>query len=199
MIRILTYIGLFIAVWLPLIDYAVLRPKRKALPGARLRGFEGLVYLGFIGSVLLMALSSFGMIAVGKPMHRWMLVLHMSVAPAFSVCLTLLALMWAEQSQFRGERAIESAAAGERFYPGEKLAFWITVAAGFVTIATAMLGMMTWFGSDGQVTLLNLHRIAALVVLISAVFHGARVLFGRPSATHEATTTAARRPQETSV
>jgi hypothetical protein len=184
-IRTLTYIGIAIAVWLPLIDYAVMRPKRKALPGARLRAFEGLVYLGFLACVLLMAVSSFGMIAVGQHMHRWMLIVHMTFAPPFAVCLTLLALMWAEQSQFRGERAAESAALGERFYPGEKLAFWVTVAAGFVTITTAMLGMMTWFGSDGQVVLLNVHRIAALVVLVSAIFHGARVLMGRPAAAAE--------------
>ncbi|HYE21551.1 MAG TPA: hypothetical protein VEA69_24105 [Tepidisphaeraceae bacterium] len=184
-IRILTYIGIVLAVWLALIDYAVMRPKRKALPGARLRGFEGLVYLGFLGCVLLMSVSSFGMIAVGEHMHRWMLIVHMSVAPPYAVCLTILALMWAEQSQFRGERAAESAALGERFYPGEKLAFWVTVAAGFVTIATAMLGMMTWFGSDGQIVLLNTHRIAALVVLVSAVFHGTRVLLGRPAAAVE--------------
>lgn len=180
MIRTLTIIGLIIAVWLPLIDYAVLRPKRKALPGSRLRAFEALVYLVFLGAVLLMTVSSFGMIIVGQAMHRWMLVLHMSIAPVFAVCLTLLALMWAEQSQIR---AVDTP--GERFYTGEKLGFWVTVAAGFMTITSAMLGMMTWFGSDGQLTLLNIHRISALVVVISAVYHGTRLLLGRPAAIRE--------------
>jgi hypothetical protein len=42
-----------------------------------------------------------------------------------------------------------------------------------------MLGMMTWFGSDGQITLLRIHRYSGLLLLICAVFHGYRLHVGR--------------------
>jgi hypothetical protein len=173
MLRTLTTIGLLVAIALPLWDYAMFRPGRRALTGARTHKIEWLIYLVFLVSVLLMALSSFGMILVGEAMHGWMLILHMSVAGMFAVALTALALLWSEQASFTRDPAT-------RFYTGEKVAFWLTLLAGLSTILSAMLGMMSWFGTVGQSSLLDVHRYSALVLLITAIFHGYRLLVGRP-------------------
>jgi hypothetical protein len=149
------------------------RPGRRMLVGARTHAIERLIYLVFLIAVLLMALSSFGMILAGQSMHGWMLILHMSVAGLFAVALTALALLWAEQASFTRDPAA-------RFYTGEKVAFWLTVAAGFSTILSAMLGMMSWFGTVGQSVLLDIHRYSALVLLITVIFQGYRLLVGRP-------------------
>jgi hypothetical protein len=173
MLRTLTTIGLLVAIALPLWDYAMFRPGRRTLVGARTHAIERLIYFVFLIAVLLMALSSFGMILVGESMHGWMLILHMSVAGLFAVALTALALLWAEQASFTRDPAT-------RFYTGEKVAFWLTVLAGFSTILSAMLGMMSWFGTVGQSVLLDIHRYSALTLLITAIFHGYRLLVGRP-------------------
>jgi hypothetical protein len=177
MIRTLTVIGLIVAIWLPLMDVAVFRKKRRALgDAARWRGLEFLTYVVFFGAVLLMALSSFGMILVGQHMHRWMLILHMSVAPVFAIAITLLAFLWAEQASFAPREH-----ARERFYLGEKAAFWLIVVTAFLTITSAMVGMMTWFGTVGQDFLLNLHRYSSLTMLVTSVFLACRLWFGRSS------------------
>ena len=177
MLRTLTTIGLLVAVALPLWDLAMFRPGRRALAAApRVFWIERVIYALFLIAVLLMALSSFGMILVGQSMHGWMLILHMSVAGMFAVALTALAVLWAEQASFTRDPAA-------RFYTGEKVAFWLTVAAGFSTILSAMLGMMSWFGTVGQSILLDVHRYSALVLLICAIFHGYRLLMGRPRGT----------------
>src|SRR3954453_16128963 len=174
MLRTLTTIGLLVAIALPLWDLAMFRPGRRALAAtARVFWIERAIYAVFLVAVLLMALSSFGMILVGQSMHGWMLILHMSVAGMFAVALTALALLWAEQASFNRDPAT-------RFYTGEKVAFWLTVAAGFSTILSAMLGMMSWFGTIGQSILLDVHRYSALTLLITAIFHGYRLLVGRP-------------------
>jgi hypothetical protein len=177
MLRTLTTIGILIAIALPLIDMALFRPTRRGLGSARLLRIERLIYLLFLLAVLLQAISSFGMIIVGQRMHGWMLVLHMSVAGLFAVTLTVLAVLWAEQASFERAPAVPRSA---RFYAGEKVAFWLTLIAGTSTILSAMLGMMTWFGSEGQITLLRIHRYSALLLLICVVFHGYRLLAGRP-------------------
>ena len=177
MLRMLILLGLLIAIALPLIDAAMFRPRRKALSSPLLRG-ERLIYLVFVVAVALMALSSLGMLVVGQRMHRWMLILHMTVAPLFAIAVTGLALLWAEQNTL--ERAAETGLAA-RFHPGEKLAFWVVVVTGLLTIATAMLGMMSWYGSDAQEVLLDVHRYSALVLLIATVFHAYRLLAGRPA------------------
>jgi hypothetical protein len=176
MLRTLTTIGLLIAVALPLLDLAIFRPNRRALANPRFPKIERLIYLAFLFAVVVQALSSFGSILYGQAMHHWALVIHMSVAGLFAVTLTALALLWAEQATF--------GPAGEpRFHRGEKTAFWLTVLAGFLTITSAMLGMMSWFGSGWQITLLDLHRYSALVLVIVAVFHGYRLLVGRTKVT----------------
>jgi hypothetical protein len=179
MLRMLILLGLLVAIALPLIDAAVFRPRRRALVGGALLKGERLMYLVFVIAVALMAVSSLGMLLIGDRMTRWMLILHMSVAPLFAIVLTALALLWAEQN------ALERDAAGlaDRFYPGEKFTFWLVVLAGLTTIATAMLGMMSWFGSDAQQTLLNVHRYSALSLLIATVYHAYRLLAGRPRIT----------------
>ena len=172
MLRTLTTIGILLAIALPLIDAALFKPGRRSLGAIRLLRIERLVYGLFLLAVLLQAISSFGMIVVGQRMHGWMLVLHMSSAGLFAITLTVLAVLWAEQSSFETTGA-------PMFHTGEKVAFWLTLMAGFSTILSAMLGMMTWFGSDGQITLLRIHRYSGLLLLICAVFHGYRLLVGR--------------------
>jgi hypothetical protein len=177
MLRSLIIIGVLIAIALPLIDLALFRPARRSLANARLLRIERLIYLVFLVALLLQALSSFGMLLVGEPrMHGWMLILHMSVAGLFAVTLTALAILWAEQATFGRPEA------DNRFFTGEKVAFWLTLVAGLATILSAMLGMMSWFGTPGQLALLNVHRYSALVLLICAIFQGYRLLMGRPAA-----------------
>ena len=181
MLRMLILLGLLVAIALPLIDAAVFRPRRRALPQSRLSRAELLIYVLFVFSVGLMALSSLGMLLAGQRMHRWMLILHMSVAPLFAIALTVLALLWAEQNA--AERVATSAGGAstdDRFLPGEKLAFWLVVVTGLVTTASAMLLMMSWFGSDAQHTLLNLHIYGGLILLIATVYQAYRLLAGRP-------------------
>src|SRR5438445_13879702 len=98
MLRTLTTIGILIAIALPLLDLAIYRPGRRALASARLNRIERLLYLIFLTAVGLQAISSFGMILTGQRMHGWMLIIHMSVAGLFAVTLTILGVLWAEQS-----------------------------------------------------------------------------------------------------
>jgi hypothetical protein len=100
----------------------------------------------------------------------------MSVAGLFAVTLTALALLWAEQSSFE-------ITAARRFYLGEKTSFWLVILAGFLTLVSALFGMLSWFGSDAQNTLFQVHRYSALALVICAIFNGYRVFLGRPRIT----------------
>jgi hypothetical protein len=164
---------ILIAIALPLLDAALFRPGRRSLGSLRLLKLERLIYLFFLLAVAIQAVSSFGSILLHGRMSGWWHVLHMSVAGLFAVTLTAMALLWAEQSSFeRGD--------SRRFYLGEKASFWLIILAGFVTLVSALLGMMSWFGSGAQNTLFEIHRYSALALVICALFNGYRVLLGRP-------------------
>jgi hypothetical protein len=80
----------------------------------------------------------------------------MTIAPLFALAVAALAVMWAGGSRW----TIET---------------WLVMLGSFVTIATAMLAMMTWFGSDGQRWLLNVHRLSGMIVVIAAAGQAGRV------------------------
>lgn len=166
---------ILIAIALPLLDAALLRPNRKSLGSLRLAAVERLVYFLFLLAILLQAITSFGSILRFGGMHGWMHIMHMSVAGLFAVTLTALSLLWAEQSSFeRGD--------SRRFYLGEKASFWFIILAGFLTLVSALLGMAAWYSTDTQALLFKIHRYSALVLVIVTLFNGYRVLIGRPSA-----------------
>ena len=168
MIQALSILAILLAIGLPLLDFAVFRPRRHTFgrDSGALRGLERTIYLVFLAALAGMVVSSIFMLAIGDRMHRWMLILHMTLAPVFALCVTGLALLWAYD-------------AGDRFARAERVAFCVVVVASFLTITSALLGMMTWFGSDGQRTLLNLHRYGALVLFVAAAYQAWRLLTKR--------------------
>ena len=167
MFQALSIIALVLAIGLPLLDLAVFRPRRRATAPAEasIRGVEWAIYLLFLIALVGMVVSSILMLAIGERMHRWMLIVHMSIAPLFAICIAALALLWAEMN------------ASPRMPAGTRLVFWLVVLSALVTIVSALLGMMTWFGSIGQEILLNLHRISAMVLLVAAACQAGRLLF----------------------
>ena len=173
MIRALSILGLLMAVALPLLDYAVFRPRRIASGAtAAMRRAERLIHAAFLIALAGMALSGIAPLAFGERMHGWLLILHMTLAPLFSACIAALALLWTVQARPARSDPFEPA----RVSTGDAVTMWLVVAAGFVTILSAMLGMMSWFGSDAQEVLLNLHRVSAIVLTVAAARQALRLL-----------------------
>jgi hypothetical protein len=180
MFQVLSILAIVVALWLALMDYAVFRPRRRAAgrDGAVLRAAETGIYLLFLLALALMALSSIVMLAVGSHMHRWMLMLHVSVAPLFAICVTALAVVWSGMARRppAGMATDPALAPPAYFQSGERCAFWAVVVTSFLTIATAMLFMMSWFGTDWQRTLLNVHRVSAMILMVAATYQAVRLL-----------------------
>jgi hypothetical protein len=177
MMQLLSILAILMAIALPVVDYVAFRPRRRAFgrDDAALRGVERAVYLVFLVALAGMVVSSIFMLAFGERMHRWMLILHMTLAPLFALCVTALAVLWqstaADDDNPRGPRGPREPGRG-----GERIAFCIVIVASFLTILSAMLGMMTWFGSDGQEILLNFHRISSFVLFVAAAYLAWRLL-----------------------
>lgn len=146
----LSIIAIVLAVALPAFDLAVVRPRRSV----ESRRGERLVYLIFLIALALMALSSILLLAFGQPMRGWMLIVHMSIAPVFAVAIAALAVLWADRPT---------------------VVVWVVLAAGFVTILSALFSMMTWFGSGWQRLLLDMHRISSMILVVAAAVQAARI------------------------
>lgn len=153
----LSILTIVLAVALPAFDLAVVRPRRQQPR----EGFERLVYVVFLAALALMVVSSILPLAFGWHMRGWLLILHMSIAPLFAIAVALLALLWADRPS---------------------IVLWVVLATAFITIVSALFCMMTWFGSDWQRTLLDTHRVSAMVLLIAAAVQAARAYLATGSA-----------------
>lgn len=108
--------------------------------------FKWTVDMGLIACTVYLALSGvIGWFCGG--MSGWWLVLHMVAGGGFATCAVILMAL----------RATERT---KTLLPGAAWLFWVVFAAG--TVFTAVMPMMTVFGSHGQEILLWSHRCVAL-------------------------------------
>jgi hypothetical protein len=132
--------------------------------------WDVLIYLGTLGCVAVLGVTSFGAVMRYGMLDGWPLFLHMCGAGAFTAVLPLLALSWAHINRFEvGPGADQTRAPKFSWLP--KLMFWLILAGGFVVTMTMLVSMLPIFGSDGLHTLLDLHRYSGLVVVVALALH----------------------------
>lgn len=116
--------------------------------------------IGLLGllSFLVLLVTGFGPLWFGGRLSGWLLMVHVTFAAVFIGCAALMALGWAQGMVFRGVSAV-----------GEKLCFWALVFVSLPLSLSSILSMFTFFGTDGQEFLFDLHRWTALVFSCIAV------------------------------
>jgi hypothetical protein len=133
-----------------------------------------LVYLGTLGSVAVLGVTSFvAMIRFGA-LGGWWLFIHMFGAGAFTVALPVLALTWCQANRFgcsAQPACDEGQAPTSRFPCLAKAMFWVILAAGLVVTGTMLLSMLPLFGTQGLELLLDVHRYAGLAVVAAMILH----------------------------
>jgi len=118
----------------------------------------------------------------GYHLHGYLLMLHVSCAPVFIICVAFLGLTWAHANTFVSQngKAI-LALLGIARVPGDsrdddfglvrKCCFWALLALSLPLTLSIILSMFPLFGTDGQYALFYLHRYTALAfTLITFIY-----------------------------
>jgi cytochrome b subunit of formate dehydrogenase len=142
-----------------------------------------LTYLLTILCVLILAVTGFiPVILLGQHLSGVLLILHVSVAPVFAICMALIALFWAHQNQFLpkdwlwfkrlfNQSGNKKLALSEKSISGEKVGYWLLLLISLPLILSILLSMFKFFGTDGQAFLLKLHGYCALFFVLIAIVH----------------------------
>jgi len=154
-----------------------------------------LIYLGAIGSVVVLAGTSFYSVLAHGAMHGWFLFLHLFGAGAFVVFLLLIAVMWAVPSKLFSappapadeplDRQVTidtidvHPPSASRFHWIAKVAFWLMLISGVVTAGTMLVSMLPLLGTADMNQMITLHRYAGLVLVVATVVHLYTVLLSR--------------------
>jgi hypothetical protein len=144
------------------------RGSSVAQPRSRWNLWEKLIYLVTLGSVALLAVTSFGSMLRFGVLEGWALFAHMFGAGALVGILPLVAMTWSNANRF-GQQSVRNRP--PRFFWFSKAMFWILLAGGFVVTVTMLLSMLPFYGTDGLHVLLDIHRYSGLIVVVALLFH----------------------------
>jgi hypothetical protein len=134
-----------------------------------------IVYLFTLFLFFIMAISAFiPIILFGDGLGGLFLLLHVSVAPLFSVFLATLIILFAHSNRFNNNDLDNSKQKG-RFIFNQmgyiKISFWFIVLFSIPLMISVILSMFPLFGTEGQLYLLEIHRYCSLIIIILVILH----------------------------
>ena len=142
---------------------------------ANLTLLKRMIYLFTLFLFFILALSAFiPLILFGDSLSGIFLLIHVSVAPLFSIFLAILIILFAHSNQFSKYDLDNSKNNGIFIFNQMgyiKITFWLIVFFSIPTMISVILSMFPLFGTEGQLYLLEIHRYSTLIVLILVILH----------------------------
>jgi hypothetical protein len=127
-------------------------------------------------SFLFLAASGFGFaVFTSRGIFGLPLLFHVIAGGIFAACLSVLVLVRAREHTSLQETPSSPEFSGNPSSPlpspGLFISslFWLFVVSGLFLIATALLSMLPYFTSRGQLELVQIHRYSALIALLTAI------------------------------
>jgi cytochrome b subunit of formate dehydrogenase len=146
-----------------------------------------LAYLLALVCFVVLALTGFyPVLILGEHISGFLVMLHVTFAPVLTVCLAVLAVMWASNCRFTAGdwpwferivqrvtsvRSVDKTAKSKSSGLGQKITFWLII---FLTLPLALsivISMFPLFGTHGQELLLGLHRNIAYIFTVVVIVH----------------------------
>ena len=117
-------------------------------------------FISFIG----MAITGFFPLILGNTtLNRWWMILHVSIAPLFSILLAIGALYCAKKMGIDFKDSPESKLS--------RILFWFFLFLFIPNALSILFSMNTWFVSSTQYVVLKVHFYSAIVMLLLVILH----------------------------
>lgn len=154
------------------------RERRRLGPGSTLDNLRRMAYGLSVAFFLLLGLTGFlPVLILGDRLSGTLLIVHVTVAPLFALCLCALALLWAhrlrfdeEDWQFVLEPAHRKAPRLERRVRlALKVGFWLVLLFSLPLMGSIILSLFPLFGTEGETLLIRVHGYSALLFLAASI------------------------------
>jgi cytochrome b subunit of formate dehydrogenase len=146
-----------------------------------------LVYLLALVCFVVLALTGFyPVLVLGEHITGYLVMLHVTFATVLTVCVAVLAVMWASNCRFTAgdwpwfERIVQrvtSVKSADKGTPrkssglGQKITFWLIIFLILPLALSIVISMFHLFGTHGQKLLLGLHRDIAYIFTVVVIVH----------------------------
>ena len=126
--------------------------RRNIVNTLWLISFFGMVITGFIPLIL-----------GNTGLNGWWMILHVSIAPLFSISLAILALYCAKNMGIDFKNVSESGLS--------RIFFWLFLFLFIPNALSILFSMNTWFVSSTQYVFLKVHFYSAIGMLLLVILH----------------------------
>lgn len=129
------------------------------------------IYVGLAISYGYLSLSGFIFAFIGVRLFGVFLLLHVVLGSLFAICLCLAVIL---RARYYVWREADGAAENLKTREGKRklwqvMLFWIFAASGLSLVVTALGQMLPFFSLRAQLVIFNLHRYAALAILLAGI------------------------------
>ncbi len=153
--------------------------------------WERFLHLVLLVLFLVLAVTAYwASIGWGGPMAGYSLMIHTTCGAVFGVAVAATLITWAAGHAFGKHDCRYMAKGGPwsararlpagRFNAGDKIYFWMAGALTLVLLLSMLLSMVPIFGTTGQHLMYDIHRWAALVLLVMTLWHAYITTVAKP-------------------
>jgi len=136
--------------------------------------FKRFFYLTTLFLFLLMAVSAFIPVLLGNTLSDIFLLVHVTVAPLFSIFIAILIILFAHSNRLTKDDVMENSEEQKIKFNQKgylKVIFWLVALFSVSAMISIVLNMFPIFGTEGQVYLLDVHKYSTLLLLLLVIFH----------------------------
>lgn len=146
-----------------------------------------LAYLLALVCFVVLALTGFyPVLILGEHISGYLVMLHVTFAPVLTVCVAVLAVMWASNCRFTSGdwpwferivkrvtsvKSVDKAAKSKSSGLGQKITFWLIIFLILPLALSIVISMFPLFGTHWQELLLGLHRYTAYIFTVVVIVH----------------------------
>ncbi len=140
--------------------------------------------------VVLAVTAYWASIGWGGPMTGYSLMIHTTSGAVFGVAVAAMLITWAVDNAFAKHDCRWMAKGGpwstrddlpaDRFNAGDKIYFWAAGLLTLVLLLSMLLSMLPLFGTAGQHLMYDIHRYAALVLMVLTLWHAYVTTLAKP-------------------
>lgn len=142
-----------------------------------LQAIKSFVLLFTVLEFIIMAVTGFLPILItGEHLTGILLLIHVAVAPVIALSFAVLVVLFAHSNRFNDGDIYstpkdEKGKIGFRETAYLKIIFWLISLVSIPAMVSIILGMFPIFGTDGQNTLLEIHRYSVLIIGILVILY----------------------------
>ncbi len=176
MIQILWIVGLSFTVLILLFHFGFVRKKSnlsKFTASVQFSNRQKWIFkITILSMIVLMITGANAVIFSAQHLTGLGLLIHLSFAPIFAIGLAILVFQWAHVFQF-----VE----GKEYTLSIKILFWALAVLVLPVVLSIVLSMHSFFGTEAQYFLSDLHRVSSLFLVIAAILFLYFIIINRKS------------------